>query len=117
MAYARRRRAKQAARGKLAAAQQALDGGDHSGVVAAVQEGILSFVADQSNRSVAGLTATECVSLVRAWMASEGVVEDLTEVLHKAEFLRYAPGAADAAELRALCERAMLLLADLEALR
>ena len=51
--------------------------------------------------------------------ALAGVLREVIsdEVLREAEFLRYAPGAVDAAELRALCERAMRLLADLEALR
>ena len=117
VAYARRRRAKQVARRRLTEAERELEDANSGVVCARIQEAILGFVADQSNRPVAGLTTESCLELAGSWGAADVAVAELSEVLRLCEFRRYAPGASDVSELRQLHGRAGQLIADLGELR
>ena len=117
VAYARRRRARRTALSRLGEADRGLADGHGSAVCASVHEAIVGFVADQSNRSAAGLSADECVRLVSSWGAAAPAAHELNELLRLCELQRYAPGAARGAELRQLHDRAGQLISDLGALR
>ena len=109
--YARRRRSGGALSGRLREARRRASDGD--GFHAALQEAVVTFIADQADLPAPGLTPDRCRTELEDRGLGTDLVDRVAAVLERCEFGRYSPAASDRAareELLAEAEGVAALL-------
>jgi len=110
----RRREARGRARRHLRRAAALLRGGDSVAFFAEIATVLGDQVSGRLGTRVQGLTSRDLRALLEAQGAEPEWVDALIETLEACDFARFAPAAAEPAEMQALLDRTRTLIAALE---
>ena len=114
VAYARRRRSRSEAQRRLGKARQLMHAGDSAGFYGEIHGALAQFVADRTNRAVAGLTAEQIRIVLSECGVDERVIAQVQDVFAMSDRARFAPGEASAEEMQKLFGQTEDLVGALE---
>lgn len=114
IAYARSRRANQAARKRLSQAHKLMKIPTQKEFYAEISRALLGFIADKLNLAEAGLMTDEVAERLKERQVEDTIISELLECLQECDYQRFAPADATLEAMNVLYNRARAAIVNLE---
>lgn len=109
-----RKKTDHATQQRLKKAAQAAESSQPETAYVEIHEALISFVSEISRTNIRGQTNDEIRKTLSDLGMSEAIIERLVQELENCDFARFAPGARDAAAVRAALQRSQEIFSELK---